>query len=123
MIARAVLVAAALCLSGCASFAGTFDGWARLDRGLYDASVVCTMTDYLQTESALDEGYSEGNPVYGRHPSDDKLAGITAARFGALYLLADTMPAQWRTETFSLALLPCAAVVLHNHQLGARIRL
>lgn len=122
---RALLIAGlGLAVTGCASFAETWEGWDRTDRALHDAGTVCIVTDYLQTESALDTGrFREANPLYGSHPSDDRLAAITGGRLAANWFLADSVPARWRTEVFAIALLPCAYAVIHNHQVGVRIEL
>lgn len=120
----AVLLLCSLMLSGCASLAGTFDGWRPRDRALYDAGVACIVADYLQTESALDSGqFAEGNPLVGRSPSDERLAAITGVRAGAYFVLADSLAPAHRTLAFSLALLPCVATVSHNHAIGVRVRL
>lgn len=66
-------------LSGCATLK---------DRDLaVKAAYAGVAADFISTKYQLDQGCQEANPLYGKNPSDGKLALFAAANLGLVYLL------------------------------------
>lgn len=103
-------------LTGCAT--GPLASWSRTDQALFAVNLGCHGVDYWQTEWALENGYEEGNPLLGSHPSDEKLlAGKAVA--GALAWWAGRDDEK-RTASLIALTVPCLAIVAHNYSEGAR---
>lgn len=119
-----ILMLSCALLSGCASVTPLMKDWHPANRALLDANNACVLVDYLQTESALDQPkkFREANPLYGDHPSDEKLVAISAARLGLNYGAGFIFENEGERFAWYLGtLIPCTAVILHNHHIGVRI--
>lgn len=89
---------------------------------MYDTVTACHTVDYLQTETAMDQGgYYEMNPLLGDHPSDERLLITKGVVLGAHWLLANVLPESLRMPAMVVELVPCVAAVAHNHSEGIRI--
>lgn len=109
------LLAAYLCLTGCA-------GWTPIQKGLLATYETCTVADALQTHSALQTGrFHEVNPVLGSKPSNEKLIGATVVRVGASGYLAYKLRPEQRIPVFGAIDVIACGVVVRNHMIGARI--
>lgn len=79
MFLSTTLVALMLLLSGCATLN---------NRDLaVKAAYAGVAADFISTKIKLNEGCEEANPLYGKNPSDAKLAGFALANLGLVYLL------------------------------------
>lgn len=106
-------------LYGCAALPAD---WSTTDRALAGAVVGCHVVDGLQTEDALDTGrYTESNRLLGDKPSDVELGLFKLVAVGGQLLIFDAVPAEVRPVVGVAFLIPCAAAVIGNHGLGARI--
>jgi hypothetical protein len=96
-----------LLLTGCSS-------WSTKDRALFGASVGCQAIDYYQTTTALASGAAtEGNPLYGSHPSSLELVLVKSTVLAGIGYIADEFP-QDRTSSLIVALIPCLGVIAWN---------
>lgn len=91
-----------------------------MDKAMLGFNVACHAVDYRQTEWAMENGYTEINPVMGESPSDDRLLGTKLATQALIYGAAHTSRAENRALMLGVALLPCVAGVVHNYNEGAR---
>lgn len=100
-------------LTGCASAP-----WSPADKAMLGFNVACHAMDYRQTEWAMENGYTEVNPLMGDSPSDESLLATKLATQVLIYGAANT--SKNRAVTLGLALVPCVAAVAHNYSEGAR---
>ena len=56
------------------------------------AAIATTATDIASTQYGLDNGCSEGNPLYGNSPSMGKMLVINAAVIGTVWYLTKDWP-------------------------------
>lgn len=108
-----MLLAISLALSACAHT----PRWSAGDQWAFAGAVGCQTTDAVQTSMAMDDGYREGNPLVGSHPSNEKIAGLKVAGLGYLWALEDSMADHSNRTAISLAVTTiCSLVVAHNYK-------
>lgn len=108
---RLAILAGAALLSSCST-------WTRIDQGAFAITVGCNAIDYRQTTDGLARGYHETNPLLGGHPARAKIAAFKAVDLAGDAYLMDRFP-EHRQLINAAWLLPCVAMVAHNHAIGA----
>lgn len=118
---RRFLSAALLALA--AMPAQAWDDWEAHDKALFAGFGVLSVADAMQTAEIVDHpDWDEGNPLLGRHPSDKRIVGYFLARAALYYVVADALPAGWRTAFLGLEFYWAVEQVYANHELGIRVR-
>ena len=94
--------------------------WTASDYGLVGASVAVSLADWSTTAWALrHDGWTEGNPLLGPHPSRGRLA-ITNLAFLAAYGIAETKLSRRAARVLAwLDLVTGVITVSHSLLLGA----
>jgi hypothetical protein len=77
-----------LVASGCTST------WSRGEKALAAGYVAANVVDMGQTNYALQNGYAEGNPMYGSAPSAGKILAIKGVTTAATMWMADRFPSR-----------------------------
>ena len=106
-----------LMLTGCA-----FKDWSRTDKILFTSFTALNVADLLQTREAMKDGngFKEGNPFLDGIGPD----GATAVKLGfngLVYYGLDKNP-KFRTPGLIMLNVLMGACVVHNHNIGVRIR-
>lgn len=111
---RLALLALLAGLAGCSI-------WHPPEQRAFAFAVACHTYDLLQTDWALEHGYTEMNPLLGESPSDSTLILHKAAVLGATWAIAEQFPnSADRWKAILLSTIPCVIAVGHNYSEGAR---
>ena len=98
-----------------------FGDWTTKEKSLYTAYNVLSYVDYQQTIAALKHPcgcYREANPLFGDHPSKDKLILTHAAVAGMLYWSIGKNPQDRLNRTMRAGIAVRSYVVDHNNEVG-----
>lgn len=98
-----------------------FGDWTTKEKSLYTAYNVLSYVDYQQTIAALKHPcgcYREANPLFGGHPSKDKLILTHAAVAGILYWSIGKNPQDRLNDTMMAGIAVRSYVVYHNNEVG-----
>lgn len=96
------------------------EDWSKTDKALIASFIVLETIDVAQTKRCLKlPNCTEGNPIFGKHPSDGQLVAGKTIAVGAIYWLADSYP-EYRTGFLIGANLIQSLVVRHNY-IGAQV--
>jgi hypothetical protein len=126
---RALALAAALVLLGsaCATVVRSTSGddndgrWSTKDRTLAAALIASHIIDAGQTMTAIKLGLSEGNPLYGSHPSLGRMLVTKAAVTGAVLWAANRFPVL-RTRLLAMNLaLQVGVVGINSRYVGLKV--
>ena len=68
-----------------------FEDWTSKEKTWFAVGTAVTVLDYATTYDLLykQQGFEERNPLYGSHPSKDKLLGLTVGTLILDYVVAD----------------------------------
>ncbi len=107
--------------------AQVFEGnapWSAQHKALASTAGALLAADWLQTRQIAKhpDKFHEYNPVLGEHPSQGKVNLYFLAAAGGLMLLADFLPAEYRTGLLYGVIVVQAAAVTNNLQEGISIR-
>jgi hypothetical protein len=103
------LALATLVTGGCVST------WSPRDKTLAASYLAAQVVDYGQTNYALENGYSEANPLLGSSPSSGKILAYKGVASALAFWLADRFPSV-RTRILSIGLGLQAGVVGSNYR-------
>lgn len=109
------------------AIAQVFEGnapWTAEHKVVAAGAGVLLAADWLQTRQIAKhpDKFHEYNPVLGEHPSQGKVNLYFLAAAGGLMLLADFLPAEYRTGLLYGVIVVQAAAVTNNLSEGISIR-
>lgn len=81
------IAAIALALTGCASLRPNAGEWTDHERYAFALSIAAHAADIATTQSALDRGCVEGNPLYGPSPDIGSVIAVKALVLGLQYAI------------------------------------
>mgnify|MGYP005988632677 CR=1 FL=1 len=97
--------------------------WSIEDQNLFKLLVVGSTLDYVQTKNALDNGYTEGNPIYGDNPSSERLLITKGLSLGVTYWAFDTIEyTPYRRKGLLILNGLQWGIVIRNEHIGATFR-
>jgi len=99
-------------LAGC-SFKPKY-AFDNTDKALLVTAIGLQVADGVLTDSILDDGGTEYNPLIGEDPSTEKLILFKLAGIGITYWLATELPPTSRKWTLGVLSLFYGGVVWHN---------
>ena len=120
-VASALLIACLLFSHQAQADFRHFGDWTTKEKGLFTAYNVLSYVDYQQTIAALKHPcgcYREANPLFGDHPSKDKLILTQAAVAGVLYYSIGKNPEGRLNRTMMYGIAVRSYVVYHNNEVG-----
>ena len=100
-----------------------WEDWDNTDKNLFKMYILGSTLDYMQSKEMLKNGYIEGNPFLGKHPSSDRLLAQKALSTGVIYWAMNTVEEK-RDRRRGLLLINGIqwGVVIHNEHVGATFR-
>lgn len=95
--------------------------WTEEQRTLAGMYMVAHVIDWGQSRRIARDGWTEFNPILGRHPSMGRVNTyfVLTPLIGALVL--DAMPSRHRTAALKVVTTLQIATVARNHYLGIRV--
>jgi hypothetical protein len=97
---------------GCATTAKT--KWDKPEKAMLASYAALHVIDYGQTVAALEDGYVEGNPMFGKHPSRGKIILIKALVCGGTIYAAHKWKDQ-RKVLLAFGIVWGVTAVTHNY--------
>lgn len=104
----------------CNGFAHAED-WTTTQKALYGTYIGLNVIDASQTIHASRDGYTELNPIYGSHPSTERVLLTKVFLVGAVGVLADHVPSTPRTLVLGFLNVLQVGVIEHNRSIGLKI--
>ena len=109
-----------LIVSGC----GHFDEWTRGDKILQGIQLGVQGIDWLQTREIVDDpDYHESNPHIGEDPTMWEVDRYFMVSGGLGVLITHILPQEWRKYWLSFRIGVSSGMVVHNYNVGIRVRL
>ena len=97
-----------------------WEDWDNTDKKLFKSYVLATTLDYIQTKSALDGSFVEGNPFLGDNPSSDRLLAQKVLSTGVIYWAMNTVEEKrYRRRGLLIVNGIQWGVVIRNEYIGA----
>ena len=97
--------------------------WTPANIAAASTAAVGVLVDWAQTRQALHQGWSEGNPVLGPHPSAMRLTAYNLVALPTVVGLGAALPTRLRTLWYAAVTLVETAAITKNASLGLRIGL
>ena len=97
--------------------------WSEREKQIYTFYAAAVIGDGLQSYSAMRdpcECFKEANPIYGHNISDKEIFFSTALSLWGMHWMIEQDAPEWLLWTITAGRF---AVVINNHEVGARIRL
>jgi len=95
--------------------------WTEQEKLLGTVALALHATDVAQTTYGLRQGYHEMNPLLGRHPHEDKLAGFFVLSSLATYYFLDTHPEHRKVSLY--AIIGFKSILVGRHmEMGLKVR-
>lgn len=105
----------------CFSNAVNSKEWSEREKQIYTFYAGTVIADGLQSASAMREGgFKEANPLYGNRISDEEILASTILSLWGMHWMIENDAPEWALWTVTATRF---AVVINNHEVGARIRL
>ena len=107
-------------LTGC----GYFDKWTKEDKILQGTQLFVQGIDWLQTrEVADDPEHYESNPNIGKYPTEWEVDRYFIMSAGLGMLVTHILPQEHRKYWLSFRIGTSSSLVMHNYNIGIRIKL
>jgi hypothetical protein len=97
----------------------SFPDKAACDRALYGVAVGLHVIDGTQTAHLQENGLREAG-ILSDHPSDREIGAHKGAALLLTWGLCEVLPPELRSPWLAVTNLGMAAIVIHNHSVGAR---
>jgi hypothetical protein len=97
--------------------------WTPTNIAVASTAAVGLLVDWAQTRQALHQGWSEGNPVLGPHPSTSRLTAYNLVALPTVVGVGALLPTRWRTLWYTAVTLVETAAITKNASLGLHIGL
>ena len=101
-----------------------FEDWTSKEKTWFAVGTVVTVLDYSTTYDLLynQQGFEEINPLYGSHPSKDKLLGLTIGTLVMNYIIADHFNHNQRIKWLVAFTAAKSLGPINNFSIGAQLR-
>jgi hypothetical protein len=74
--------------------------WTATDVALAGSAVAGVLIDWSQTSQAMRQGWIEGNPLLGDHPSQHRLTVYNLVMLPSVLGIGAVLPSRWRSLWF-----------------------
>jgi hypothetical protein len=97
--------------------------WTPANVIVASGATVGLLMDWAQTRQALRQGWAEGNPVLGKHPTAVRLTAYNLVAMQTVASVGAALPTRWRTLWYAAVTLVESVTVTRNAFLGLHIGL